>query len=195
MDLIEDDKIFLPLSQYINTFLTVRDFENKNDETASPSFDMRANDPFLIPIDAKYQKQIYNSNYLKLIKKIIINIKIPEPCIDIFRSKLDDELLTLFIVALKNDLKLVTIEEDTYGYKINCSIMISDLIMPLISRFNSEFMATYNHMNSLLEVIEGNGNNLYLNAKGSNPISQYICMFVAKELKIPDSPNWENSKI
>ena len=159
MDLIEDDKIFLPLSQYINTFLTVRDFENKNDETASPSFDMRANDPFLIPIDAKYQKQIYNSKQklisnlgklLKLITKIIINIKIPEPCIDIFRSKLDDELLTLFIIALKNDLKLVTIEEDTYGYKINCTIMISDLIMPVISRFNSEFMSTFKHMSSLL---------------------------------------------
>ncbi len=194
MDLIEDDKIFLPLSQYINTFLTVRDFENKNDETASPSFDMRANDPFLIPIDAKYQKQIYNSNYLKLITKIIINIKIPEPCIDIFRSKLDDELLTLFIIALKNDLKLVTIEEDTYGYKINCTIMISDLIMPVISRFNSEFMSTFKHMSSLLEAAKGNPNCFYLNAKGSTPVSQYICMFVAKELKIPDTP-WGNSKI
>ncbi len=195
MDLIDDDKIFLPFSQYVNTFLNVSDFENKNDETASPSFDMKANDPFIIPIDAKYQKQIYNSNYLRLLTKIIINIKIPEPCIDIFRSKLDDELLLLFIVTLKNDLKLVTIEKDHHGYKINCSIMISDLIMPLISRFNSEFMATYKHMNSLLEVVGGNVNNLYLNAKGSNPIYQYICMFVAKELKIPDSPNWENSKI
>lgn len=194
MDLIDDDKIFLPLSQYVNTFLTVRDFENKNDETASPCFDMRANDPFLIPIEPKYQKQIYNSNYLRLLTKIIVNIKIPESCIDIFRSKLDDELLLLFIVALKNDLKLVTIEEDPHGYKINCSIMISDLIMPLISRFNSEFMATYNHMNSMLEVTRGNVNNLYLNAKGSNPISQYICMFVAKELNIPNSP-WENSII
>ena len=31
MDLIEDDKIFLPFSQYLNTLLNVGDFENKDD--------------------------------------------------------------------------------------------------------------------------------------------------------------------
>jgi hypothetical protein len=195
VDLIDDNDIFNPLCEHLNSLLCVMDFSKKNDESGSKSFDFQANDPFFLPIDKLEKKRITNSNYKRLLLKIINNIQIPESCIDIFRSEFDDELVHIFMVSLREQTKVVTIEEHELGYKLNCPAMISDLIMPVLSRFHAEVLSTLKYFYSLLEAVGGNTGSLFLNAKSPNPVSQYIQMFVAKELNIPERPFEQRSVV
>lgn len=191
MDLIDDDSIFVPFCEYLNSLLCVMDFSKKNDQSAQKSFDFKANDPFFLPINKSQSVVIYKSNYKKILSKIISNIQIPKSCIDIFRSEFDDELVLIFMVSLRDQTKEITIEEHELGYKLNCPAMISDLIMPLLSRLHSEVLTTFEQFSGFIEATRGNPHLLFLNAKGSNPVSQYIQMWVAKELGIPERPSIE----
>ncbi len=188
MDIIDDDSIFNPLCEYLNSLLCVIDFDKKNDQSANESFNFEENDPFFLPINESQKSQIYKSNYQKILLKIIRNIQIPKSCIDIFRSEFDDELVMIFIVALRDQTKQVTIEEHDVGYKLNCPAMISDLIMPLLSQFHSEVLTTFENLSDYIKAVDGNTDSLFLNAKNSNPVSQYIQLWVSKELDIPERP-------
>lgn len=191
MDLIDDDSIFIPLCEYLNSLLCVMDFSKKNDQSALKSFDFEENDPFFLPIDEPIKVIIYQSDYKKILSKIINNIQIPKSCVDIFRSEFDDELVLIFMISLRDQTKQVTIEEHDNGYKLNCPAMISDLIMPLLIRFHSEVLTTFEKFSAYIKAADGNPDLLFLNAKGSNPVSQYIQMWVAKELGIPERPSAE----
>lgn len=182
MDLIDDNSIFLPLCENLNSLLCVMDFSKKNDQSAEESFDFEANDPFFLPIEASKCIVIYKSQYKNILLKIISNIQIPRSCVDIFRSEFDDELVLVFMASLREQTKQVTIEEHDIGYKLNCPAMISDLIIPLLSRFHSEVLDTFQQFGAAIEAANGNPKQLFLNAKGLNPVSQYIQMWVAKEL-------------
>jgi len=191
MDLIDDDSIFVPLCENLNSLLCVMDFSEKNDQLAQKSFDFEANDPFFLPIKTHQNSVIYRSGYKKILSKIINNIQIPKSCVDIFRSEFDDELVSIFMICLRDQTKQVTIEEHDIGYKLNCPAMISDLIMPLLSRFHSEVLITIEQFSAYIEAADGNTDLFFLNAKGSNPVSQYIQMWVAKELGIPERSSAE----
>ncbi len=189
MDLIDDDRVFLPLCEYLNSLLSIIDFVGITNHLVSESFDYKANDPFILPVKDSQKRQIYKSNYRNVLTKIIRNIQIPKSCMDIYRSELEDGLLRIFIVAIREQTQQVTIEEHEAGYKVNCPAMISDLIMPLLSRFHSELLDILEQFSDYIKAVDGNASLFFLNAKGSNPISQYIQMWVAKELNILDRPS------
>ncbi|WP_019281445.1 hypothetical protein [Vibrio anguillarum] len=195
MKLVDNSEIIQELSEHLNSLLSVADFDRKNDESASPTFNFKADDPFLLPIDEPVKEVIYRSSYKKLLCEIIKRIQIPESCIDIFRSEFDDELVMIFLVSLRNLTQVVTVEEHDNGYIVHCPIMISDLIIPVLSRLHSEVTYTFSEFSSYIEAFGGNTNSLFLNAKGHNAVSQFVQMFVADELGMPDRPVYQNAVV
>ncbi|WP_022946100.1 hypothetical protein [Pseudoalteromonas ruthenica] len=195
MKLIEDSDIIQQLSEHLNSLLSVADFDRKNDESASPSFNFKSDDPFFLPIDEPLKEIIYRSSYKQLVCELIKRIQIPESCVDIFRSEFDDELVMIFLVSLKDLTQVVTVEEHEKGYIVHCPIMISDLIMPVLSRLHSEVTYTFGEFSSCIEAVGGNTSSLFLNAKGYNAVSQFVQMFVADELGMPDRPVYQNSVV
>ena len=195
MKLIYDKDIIIPLCEHLNSLLTVADFDRKNDESASESFDYKANDPFFLPIKDSQKEVVYQSNYKNLICEVVKRIQIPESCLDIFKSEFDDELIMIFLVSLRDLTKVVTIEEHSKGYIVHCPIMISDLIMPVLSRLHSEIIYIFEEFNGYINAVSGNKDMLFLNAKGYNAVSQFSQMFVASELGLPEKPLYKKSVV
>lgn len=195
MKLIKDKDIMIPLCEHLSALLSVADFDRKNDESANEKFDYKANDPFFLPVENSQKEVVYQSSYIYLLREIVERIQIPKSCLDIFRSEFDDDLVMIFLVSLRDLTKMVEIEEHDKGYIVNCPIMISDLIMPVLGRFHSEIIYTFKEFVDYIDAAGGNKSSLFLNAKGYNAVSQFAQMFVASELGMLDRPFYSNSVV
>lgn len=168
--------------------LCVLDFIYKTKQLKDPGFDADRDDPLILSIQNETIVGRFSQiNYISLLERVVKKLHILESCSDVFRSEMDDELISLFSRIIDNHKKQVKIKQDPRGLIVHCSAFISDLILPVLSRLHSEVILNFKHFLSMIDAVGGNPNELFLNAKSPSPTSQFIQMWVSNELGIPHS--------
>lgn len=186
MNLVDDKRIFIPFCDQLYTHLRVLDFIYKTREIDHPDFDPNKFETLILPVeDEKVLEQLRKSDYVTLVKSVLENVRILESCMDIFRSEMDDELIAFFAHVIRLERGRVQTRPCPQGFSVECSCLISDLILPVLSRLHTEILTTFDQFMRFVEAVGGDTSRLFLNAKGSTPTSQFIQMWVANELGIP----------
>lgn len=135
--------------------------------------------------------------YPELIEKLVLNLKIEKECFDNFLSVMVKETLVFFQLALAKMIQNfnISIDKSKCTIDINAPKALIEVIWSPISQVHTTFSGEFEHLSKMYNITEKYlkmssdnakvGDNLFLNAKVSNPFSYFILAFIAENLEIP----------
>lgn len=185
-----DNSIFDSFGEYVSTNISVIDLMTSNKRFID-GFDYLQNDPFILPIDDSDMKEhLLENGYIDFLAGIINRLQILPDCMDIYRSFFEDGSIEIFKLALKHHLRHVEVTPNEIGILVNCPVSISDIILTPISRVHHEVQLTTRQFMDFYDAVGRDTSRIFLNAKGSNKVSQFIQLWVSGTLGIRNSiPN------
>lgn len=174
--------------EYVSTNISVIDLMGTNEKFMSDGFEQLRNDPFILSIDDLEMKEhLLNNGYVELLDNLKDRLQILPECMDIYRSFFDDKSIEMFQLALKHHLRYVTIAPDVNGVRVDSPASISDIILTPISRVHHEIQLSTHQFLGFYNAVGKDASRLFLNAKGSNKVSQFIQLWVSETLGIRNS--------
>lgn len=166
--------------EYLSTNICVLELYLSARKIGNREFDPKANDPLILPVEEGILRQSLDEwNYLNLIRDTFSRVRISPKTLDIYKSQLDDNLVNLFCFVIEQQSQKFSIEKNPQGYIYSCPALISDSLLPVISSFHTEIVATAEQFLELRKALGGNVGQIFLHAKGSTAKSQFIQMWVA----------------
>jgi hypothetical protein len=183
-----NDSLFDSFGEYVSTNISVIDLMGTNEKFMKDGFDQLRNDPFMLPIDDLDMKEhLLKNGYVELLDKLKDRLQLLPECMDIYRSFFENESIEMFQLAVKHHLGYVKIVPDEIGVLVNCPASISDIILTPISRVHHEIQLSTRQFIDFYNAVGKDSKRLFLNAKGSNKVSQFIQLWVSGSLGIRNS--------
>lgn len=183
-----DDALLADFCKHLSSGINVVDLLDKL-EHLKPDYELSKDDPLLLRTnDPEVFERLKEFKYDELVRACVTSLRIEPSCYDVFLSEIEKDTFAWFVWGFENLTLTVKVEVDERGFVIHTPAFLSDIILPLISRFHHNVLIALDHFQALIKASENNPNAFYVHSKSPTPESQFIDIWVATRLRIPLLP-------
>jgi hypothetical protein len=152
-DIVINDALFAEFCKHLSANLNVVDVLYKIGQFG-PDFDPNKDDPIMLAVfDPQMIVRLVELKYSEFVVACIRNLRLLENCSDVFLSELDQNLVELFVNALKHLTQNAWIENSEKGFIVHSSALIADLIISPIGRVHNETLLSLDHFTKGLSAV------------------------------------------
>lgn len=183
-----EDELFNNFCRHMSASINVVDVMCKLRQLG-PGVSIGADDPFiLVSRNPKLFARLVSFGYSDFVQEFISRLRIEVACYDVFRSEMNEDELRFIANGLLHFCPRTKSEIAEAGFVISSAFVVTDIILPVVSRLHEEVLQSLHHFCELLDAVGGNPQSLFLNAKSPTPESQFVQFWVASKLNIPTVP-------